>query len=89
MAQAASIVPTLGDREFLRVDDALVLLEGLVIVTSNTLWSFEHALATGDLKDGAALLPSAASKTGSSGFHGTISRGGTGYNASKGNCGTV
>lgn len=40
-----------GDSEFSRVDETLVLLEGLAVVTSNVLWSFEHALSNGDLKD--------------------------------------
>lgn len=41
----------LGDSEFSRVDETLILLEGLAVVASNVLWSFEHALSSGDLKD--------------------------------------
>lgn len=41
-----------GDSEFSRVDETLVLLDGLAVVTSNVLWSFELALSNGDLKDG-------------------------------------
>lgn len=40
-----------GDSEFSRVDETLVLLEGLIVVSSNVLWSFEHALARGELRD--------------------------------------
>lgn len=40
-----------GDSEFSRVDETLVLLEGITVVTSNVLWSFEYALSSGDLKD--------------------------------------
>lgn len=52
---AATALTALSDSEFSRVDETLVLLEGLAVVTSNVLWSFEHALSTGDLKDGTAL----------------------------------
>lgn len=41
----------LADSEFSRVDETLVLLEGLTVVMSNVLWSFEFALANGDLND--------------------------------------
>lgn len=41
-----------SDSEFSRVDEILVLLEGISVVTSNALWSFEYALANMELKDG-------------------------------------
>lgn len=40
-----------GDSEFSRVDETLVLLEGLAVIASNVLWSFEHALSNSDLND--------------------------------------
>lgn len=40
-----------SDSEFSRVDEILVLLEGIGIVTSNVLWSFEYALVNRELKD--------------------------------------
>ncbi|CAN8076930.1 unnamed protein product [Agarophyton chilense] len=40
-----------GDSEFSRVDETLVLLEGIGVVSSNVLWSFEHALSSRDLND--------------------------------------
>lgn len=40
-----------GDSEFSRVDGTLVLLEGMAVVASNVLWSFEYALATSELRD--------------------------------------
>lgn len=40
-----------GDSEFSKVDETLVLLQGIAVVTSNMLWSFEYALANDDLKD--------------------------------------
>eukprot|EP00177_Eucheuma_denticulatum_P005471 GFKZ01009940.1.p1 GENE.GFKZ01009940.1~~GFKZ01009940.1.p1 ORF type:complete len:2020 (-),score=250.23 GFKZ01009940.1:752-6811(-) len=40
-----------ADSEFSRVDETLVLLEGLAVVVTNVLWSFEYALSTGDLND--------------------------------------
>lgn len=42
---------TYGDNEFSRVDETLLLLEGIGVVSANVLWSFEYALASGDLKD--------------------------------------
>lgn len=42
-----------GDSEFSRIDETLVLLDGVAVVTSNVLWSFEHALGAGDLRDSA------------------------------------
>eukprot|EP00178_Gracilaria_changii_P012262 TRINITY_DN346_c0_g1_i5.p1 TRINITY_DN346_c0_g1~~TRINITY_DN346_c0_g1_i5.p1 ORF type:complete len:1779 (-),score=222.83 TRINITY_DN346_c0_g1_i5:2761-8097(-) len=39
------------DSEFSRVDETLVLLEGIGVVSSNVLWSFEHALSKNDLND--------------------------------------
>lgn len=44
-----------GDSEFSRVDETLVLLEGLLGVVSNVMWSFEHALASNDLRDGSLV----------------------------------
>lgn len=41
----------LADSEFSRVDETLILLEGLAVVTSNVLWSFEYALSNADLND--------------------------------------
>lgn len=43
------------DSEFSRVDETLVLLEGLFVVVSNVLWTFEHALASSDLRDGSLV----------------------------------
>lgn len=44
---------SISDSELSRVDETLVLLQGLAVVTSNVLWSFEHALSGGDLRDSA------------------------------------
>ncbi|KAI0563267.1 Dopey protein [Gracilaria domingensis] len=43
-----------GDSEFSRVDETLVLLEGIGVVSSNLLWSFEHALSSQELNDDAS-----------------------------------
>lgn len=45
--------PSSKECEFSRVDETLVLLEGLAVVSCNVLWSFEHALFGNALKDGA------------------------------------
>lgn len=52
-----SNIRTFGDSEFSRVDETLLLLEGVFVVASNVLWSFEHALTGGDLRDGSQTTP--------------------------------
>lgn len=74
-----------GDSEFSRVDETLVLLEGLAVVTSNVLWSFEHALAHGDLKDNSHSKISLSIGEGSSSKAQLSALGKDGYNVSTAN----